>query len=124
MGRRIVIEGQGGAFGAHIARPAALPAPAVVVLHELFGVNADIRKTCDELVARVSLRLRPICSGGRSPASTSMLGLSSIGSMAFACIRLTIGTRARGTSETLPRLRPSCPTAPARSPSLAIASEG
>ena len=46
---RISIEGRDGTFGAYIARPKALPAPAVVVLHEVFGVNADIRKTCDEL---------------------------------------------------------------------------
>jgi carboxymethylenebutenolidase len=49
MKDRITIEGRAGAFGAYIARPKALPAPAVVVLHEVFGVNADIRKTCDEL---------------------------------------------------------------------------
>src|SRR5271163_852556 len=45
----ITVNGQGGTFTAYIARPQALPAPAVVVLHEVFGVNADIRKTCDEL---------------------------------------------------------------------------
>jgi carboxymethylenebutenolidase len=49
MKDRITIEGQDGAFAAYIARPKMLPAPAVVVLQELFGVNADIRKTCDEL---------------------------------------------------------------------------
>jgi len=35
--------------GQDIARPKILPAATVVVLQELFGVNADIRKTCDEL---------------------------------------------------------------------------
>src|SRR5277367_46250 len=49
MTGRITIEGQDGAFGAYIARANALRVPAVVVLHEMFGVNADIRKTCDEL---------------------------------------------------------------------------
>ena len=49
MKNRITIEGRNGAFGAYITRPKNLPAPAVVVLHEVFGVNADIRKTCDEL---------------------------------------------------------------------------
>jgi carboxymethylenebutenolidase len=44
MTDRITIEGRDGAFGAYIARPKTLPAPAVVVLHEVFGVNADIRK--------------------------------------------------------------------------------
>jgi len=49
MTDRITIEGRDGAFTAHVARPKALPAPGVVVLHEVFGVNADIRETCDEL---------------------------------------------------------------------------
>src|SRR5271156_976892 len=49
MKDRLTIEGRDGAFGAYIVRPKALPAPAVVVLHEVFGGNADIRKTCDEL---------------------------------------------------------------------------
>ena len=45
----ITVKGQGGTFDAYIARPKILPASAVVVLQELFGVNADIRKHCDEL---------------------------------------------------------------------------
>ena len=53
MKDRIAIEGRDGAFGACIARPAVFPAPAVVVLHEVFGVNADIRKTCDELAEQI-----------------------------------------------------------------------
>ena len=52
MKDQITINGRDGAFGAYIARPDALPAPAVVVLHEVFGVNADIRKTCDATGAR------------------------------------------------------------------------
>jgi carboxymethylenebutenolidase len=39
MKDQININGRDGAFGAYIARPKALPAPAVVVLQELFGVN-------------------------------------------------------------------------------------
>jgi len=49
MNSQITINGRNGAFSAYLARPAALPAPAVVVLQEVFGVNADIRKHCDEL---------------------------------------------------------------------------
>ena len=45
MTDRITIEGRDGAFGAYIARPKPLTASAAVVLQELFGVNADIRKT-------------------------------------------------------------------------------
>ena len=59
MTDRISIEGRDGAFGAYIARPKTLPAPAVVVLHEVFGVNADIRKTCDELAEKGFLAVAP-----------------------------------------------------------------
>src|SRR5260221_9745397 len=59
MKDRITIEGRGGAFGAYIARPKTLPAPAVVVLQELFGVNADIRKTCDELAEQGLIAVAP-----------------------------------------------------------------
>ena len=63
MHDRIVIEGLDGTFGAYIARPAVLAAPAVVVLQELFGVNADIRATCDELAAQGFIAIAP--DGGR-----------------------------------------------------------
>ena len=59
MKDRITIEGRDGAFGAYIARPKASPAPAVVVLQELFGVNADIRKTCDELAEQGFIAVAP-----------------------------------------------------------------
>jgi len=49
MGDRMTIKGQKGTFGAYVGRPKTSSAPAVVVLQELFGVNADIRKTGDEL---------------------------------------------------------------------------
>src|SRR5260221_9808683 len=59
MTDRITIKGRDGAFGAYIARPKVLPAPAVVVLHEVFGVNADIRKTCDELAEQGFVAVAP-----------------------------------------------------------------
>ena len=59
MDNRIVIEGTDGTFGAYIARPTALAAPAVVVLQELFGVNADIQATCDELAAEGFIAIAP-----------------------------------------------------------------
>jgi carboxymethylenebutenolidase len=40
MKDQIVIESPNGTFRAYISRPTKLPAPAVVVLHEVFGVNA------------------------------------------------------------------------------------
>src|SRR6201998_3742613 len=59
MKDRINIEGRDSAFAAYIARPKALPAPAVVVLQELFGVNAEIRKTCDELAEQGFIAVAP-----------------------------------------------------------------
>jgi carboxymethylenebutenolidase len=55
----ITVKGQGGTYAAYIARPKTSPAPAVVVLQELFGVNADIRKTCDELAQQGFLAVAP-----------------------------------------------------------------
>lgn len=49
--RSIDVATPDGNFQAFIARPKKLPAPAVVVLHEVFGVNADLRETCAELAA-------------------------------------------------------------------------
>src|SRR5277367_5339686 len=59
MKGRIAIEGRDGTFDAYIARPKTLPASAVVVLQELFGVNADIRKTCDELAEQGFIAVAP-----------------------------------------------------------------
>src|ERR1700726_968869 len=59
MTDHITIEGHDGTFAAYIARPKASPAPAVVVLQELFGVNADIRKTCDELAEQGFIAVAP-----------------------------------------------------------------
>lgn len=60
MGQQIMIPTEGGMFGAYLARPdAAAPAPAVVVLHEVFGVNADLRQTCDDLARRGFLAVCP-----------------------------------------------------------------
>src|ERR1700688_2235284 len=59
MKDHITVQGQDGKFAAYIARPETVPAPAVVVLQELFGVNADIRKHCDELAAQGYLAVAP-----------------------------------------------------------------
>ena len=59
MENQIVIKSVDGTFRGYIARPAKLPAPAVVVLQELFGVNADIRATCDELATQGFIAVAP-----------------------------------------------------------------
>jgi carboxymethylenebutenolidase len=59
MDNRLVIESADGSFGAYVARPASRPKPVVVVLQELFGVNADIRATCNELAAEGFIAIAP-----------------------------------------------------------------
>lgn len=59
MKEHVAIRGRDGEFAAYIARPKVSPAPAIVVLQELFGVNEDIRKTCDELAAQGFLAVAP-----------------------------------------------------------------
>src|ERR1700741_2717165 len=59
MKDRIKIDGRNGVFAAYIAQPETLPAPGVVVLHEAFGVNADIRKHCDELAKQDFIAVAP-----------------------------------------------------------------
>lgn len=53
------ITTSGGSFPAYVARPQKLPAPAIVVVHEVFGVNADMRQSCDELAAQGYLAVCP-----------------------------------------------------------------
>ena len=59
MNNCINIDTPDGSFSAYIARPAVLPAAAIVVVQEIFGVNADLRDTCDELAAQGYLALSP-----------------------------------------------------------------
>ena len=59
MKNRIKIDGRNGVFAAYIAQPETLPAPGVVVLHEVFGVNADIRKHCDGLAEQGFIAVAP-----------------------------------------------------------------
>ena len=59
MKDQITVKGQDGTFAAYIQRPKTSPAPAVIVLQELFGVNADIRKHCDELAEQGFLAVAP-----------------------------------------------------------------
>jgi carboxymethylenebutenolidase len=48
-----------GRFTLHVERPAAARAPVVVVLHEVFGVNDDLRATCRELAGRGYIAICP-----------------------------------------------------------------
>ena len=48
-----------GSFSAYVARPAVSPSPAIVVIQEIFGVNAFVRETCDKLAANGYLAIAP-----------------------------------------------------------------
>jgi carboxymethylenebutenolidase len=46
-------------FSAYVARPEGSPRGAIVVIQEIFGVNAGIRRKCDRLAADGYLALAP-----------------------------------------------------------------
>lgn len=48
-----------GTFNTYVARPAGKPRAAIVVIQEIFGVNAGIRSKCDRLAADGYLALAP-----------------------------------------------------------------
>jgi carboxymethylenebutenolidase len=59
MAEWLDIKAEDGQFGAYVARPAVAKAPAVVVIQEIFGVNADLRATCAELAANGFVAVSP-----------------------------------------------------------------
>jgi carboxymethylenebutenolidase len=57
---KIPVEDDGTSLPAYLARPAADPAPVgVIVAHELFGVNPDIREIVDDLARSGFLTIAP-----------------------------------------------------------------
>jgi len=48
-----------GVFRAYCARPAAKTAPAIVVLQEIFGINADLKATCEWLARQGFIAVCP-----------------------------------------------------------------
>ena len=48
-----------GRFNAYVAEPAGTPTAAIVVIQEVFGVNAGIRSKCDALAANGYLAIAP-----------------------------------------------------------------
>ena len=59
MAERIRITAPDGAFGAAVARPSRSPAPAVVVIQEIFGVNQVMREITDGLAGQGYLAICP-----------------------------------------------------------------
>jgi carboxymethylenebutenolidase len=48
-----------GSFNAYIAVPTKTPAPAIILIQEIFGVNEEMRKKCDELAKQGFLAICP-----------------------------------------------------------------
>ena len=124
MKDRITIEGRAGAFDAYIARPKALPAPAVVVLHEVFGVNADIRKTCDELAEQGFVAVAPDLFWRQEPGVD--LSVTSDADWQHGLRLYQAYDRDAGARDVKDTATswPNCLSAPARLPSSATASAG
>ena len=59
MGETITIRTPDGDFDAYLARPAAASAPAIVVIQEIFGVNAVMRQITDDFAAAGFVALCP-----------------------------------------------------------------
>jgi len=55
----LTIATPNGEFAAYLARPAGTPTAAIVVIQEIFGVNAGIRRKCDRLAEAGYLALAP-----------------------------------------------------------------
>jgi carboxymethylenebutenolidase len=50
----------GGCFGAYLAEPVGtVPAPAMLVIQEIFGINANMRAICDDYAARGYIAVAP-----------------------------------------------------------------
>src|SRR6202161_396630 len=59
MSESVRITTLAGTLSAYVARPSVEPAPVIVVLHEVFGVNSDMRATCHELADRGYIAVCP-----------------------------------------------------------------
>ena len=58
-GTNITIAGADGKFGAYLAQPTTNKGPGVVVIQEIFGVNAVMRAICDGLAEQGYFALAP-----------------------------------------------------------------
>lgn len=48
-----------GTFNAYIAKPQVLPAPVIILIQEIFGVNADMRAKCDNFAKEGYIAICP-----------------------------------------------------------------
>ena len=59
MGKDVTIAGNDGTFGGYLATPASGKGPGVVVIQEIFGVNAWVRSVADMLAGHGYMALAP-----------------------------------------------------------------
>ena len=59
MGKDIRVKGGDGEFGAYLATPGSERGPGIVVIQEIFGINAVMRGIADDLAARGYFALAP-----------------------------------------------------------------
>lgn len=59
MKKTITAKDGSGTFSAYVAVPAKTPAPAIIVIQEIFGVNADMRAKCDALAQQGYVAIAP-----------------------------------------------------------------
>lgn len=61
MSETVTIQSLSGeeSFSAYLARPAATPKAAILVIQEIFGVNAGIRRKCDKWAEQGYLAIAP-----------------------------------------------------------------
>ncbi|MGZ9108239.1 MAG: dienelactone hydrolase family protein [Micavibrio sp.] len=55
----IIPSKDGGSFSAYVAMPEVLPAPTVILIQEIFGVNAEMRAKCDALAGQGFIAVCP-----------------------------------------------------------------
>jgi carboxymethylenebutenolidase len=66
MGEQVKLKASDGQeLSAYVARPAQAPVGAVVVVQEIFGVNAHIRSVADRLAAQGYTAIAPATSTTR-----------------------------------------------------------
>ena len=49
----------GGTFSAYIAMPETTPAPAVIMIQEIFGINQEMRDKCDDMAKKGYIAIAP-----------------------------------------------------------------
>ncbi|NUA28634.1 dienelactone hydrolase family protein [Cupriavidus basilensis] len=60
MGKRITIDVADGSFAAYLATPSTnARGTAIVVIQEIFGINADMRLTCDDFASQGFVAICP-----------------------------------------------------------------